>query len=399
MWWWCWVLGCGGASESLPTAPVRDGTFEITLSVPGELEAVEETLLLAPRFQGRLEIAWMAEQGTRVEQGDRLVVFDRDELLKKLDVARTELELARTKIEQGRTKLSLAVDEKEADIERATLDLRLAGMRRTDSDTVPLVEREEARISETKAKMAIDAAQGALASVELEARAEAQLLQLEVARREREVVELEEQIDKTVITAPTAGVVLLEEKWDGVWTVGSRPWASAELISLPDLAAMKVAAKVHEVDAPRVAVGQAARVELDAYPGQLLEGEVVSVADLAVPQGDDEIKYLDIEVALTGENHDLLPGMSARVELVLDTVDEVAWVPIEAVFRDDADEAWVFTESLTGWSRAEVATGVHNDTHIVVEGIEPATRVALIDPTAAEERPAAVRPGDGAEPE
>jgi len=388
MWALAWLWACGGGGDAIPAAPVSSGDFEVTLSVPGELAAVEETLILTPRFKGRLEIAWMAEQGTKVAKGDRLVVFDSDELRVKLDTARTELEVARTKIDQNRSKLDLAVAEAEADIHRAELDLELAGMRRTESDTVPLVEREEARIGQTKASMAIDAAKSSLDSVELESRAETQLLQLEVARREREVTELEEMLERTTITAPTDGVVLLEEKWDGFWTVGSRPWASAELISLPDLAAMKVKARVHEVDAPRVAVGQRARVELEAFPGQVMEGEVVEVADLAVPQGEDEIKFLDIEVTLSGETGDLLPGMSSRVELVLESTPEAVWVPIEAVFRD-GDEAYVFREGLTGWSRTEVTLGRANDTHVMVEGLEAGGRVALVDPSATEARPAA----------
>ncbi len=374
----------------VPSAEAASGTFEVTLSVPGELKAVEETLILAPRFNGRLEIAWLAEQGQRVAKGERLVVFDRDELIAKLDQAETELELARTKIDQNESKLSLAVDEARANIRRAELDLELAGMRRTESDTVPLVEREAARISETKAEMAIDAARSSEASVQLESRAETQLLELEVERRVREVQELEEQIENTVIVAPTDGVVLLQEKWDGPWTVGSRPWSSAELISLPDLAAMKVVAQVHEVDSPRVAVGQKARVELDAFPGQILSGEVIATADLAVPRGDDEIKYLEIEVSLEGEAGSLLPGMSTRVELVLDDEPDVVWVPIEAVSRD-GDAAWVFTEGLTGWGTVPVTLGEANDTHVVVTGIEAGTRVALVDPTAIDAaRPAAV---------
>lgn len=387
---WCWLLACGGGGATVPAVEAEAGVFEVTLSVPGELEAVEETLILAPKFNGRLEIAWMAEQGQRVSKGDRLVVFDRNELLIKLDQAETELELARTKIEQNQSKLTLAVDEAENNIRRAQLDLELAGMRRTESDTVPLVQREEARISETKARMAIDQAQSSKASVQLESKAETQLLQLEVERREREVEELREQIDKTVITAPTDGVVLLQEKWDGVWTVGSRPWSGAELISLPDLGAMKVVAKVHEVDSPRVAKGQKARVELDAFPGQILQGEVTHLADLAVPQGEDEIKYLTIEVSLDGETGSLLPGMSSRVELILDETPDAVWVPIESVVRD-GDDALVFTEGLTGWGTTAVTLGAENDTHVVVDGLEAGTRVALVDPHKADEdRPAAV---------
>jgi hypothetical protein len=159
---------------------------------------------------------------------------------------------------------------------------------------------------------------------------------------------------------------------------------------------MKVVAQVHEVDSPRIAVGQRARVELDAFPGQVLTGEVIATADLAVPRGEDEIKYLEIEVSLEGESGALLPGMSTRVELVLEELPDSVWVPIEAVVRD-GDEAWVYTEGLTGWGTVPVTLGAENDTHVVVSGVEAGTRVALVDPTAADEaRPAAVveAPGD-----
>ncbi|MEZ4320538.1 MAG: efflux RND transporter periplasmic adaptor subunit [Myxococcota bacterium] len=381
------LTACGGTATSVPTVPVQSGTFEVTLSVPGTIEAVNEKLILAPRFNGRPEIAWIAEQGQVVAQGERIVEFDRAELLEKLDVAENELELAKTKILQNESKLRLAVDEANAGITNAELDLRLASMKRTDSDTVPLVEREAARISETKSKMAIDAAKASLESVQLESRAETQLLQLEVEKQTREVAELREQLEKTVVTAPTDGVVLIQSSWDGYWKVGSRPWSGAELISLPDLAEMKVAVEVHEVDSPRILKGQKATVVLDAFPDRVVHGTVGQVADLAVAKGEDEIKYLEAEVLLEETRSEMLPGLSARVELVLEEVPNAMWVPIEAVHKED-DAAWVHVSGLTGWSRQDVEIGVENDTHVVVTGLTEGDVVALVDPDA----PDAARP-------
>jgi len=382
------LFGCGSGSELIPTAPVQAGIFEMTLSVPGTIKAVDETLIVAPRFSGRPEIAWLAEQGQVVKKGDRIVEFDREDLIKKLLVAENELDLARTKILQNESKLKLAVDGANASIKSAELELELATMRRTDSDTVPLVEREQARISETKARMAIDAARSSLDSVLLESRADTQLLELEVERKTRELEDLREQIDKTEMVAPTDGVVLIEERWDGYWKVGSRPWSGAELIALPDLAKMKVEAKVHEVDSPRVVEGQDAVVVLDAFPDLPAHGTITEVADLAVAQGEDEIKYLNIEVGLDESRPEMLPGLSARVELVLERVEGVNWVPIESVHREE-DDAWVYVSGLTGWSRIDVRTGVENDTHVVVEGLDEGALVALVDPES-EDRPAAI---------
>lgn len=385
------LLACGDPSATIPTAEVASGTFEVVLAASGTLEAVKETEIRAPDLKGRPKIAWMAETGARVAEGDRIVEFDRVELEQKLQNALNELDLARTRILQNNAKLALTVQEAESGITKAELDLRLARMRRTDSDTVPLVDREEARVSEKKSEMAIDAARSNLQSVHLESRAETQLLQLEVEQKEREVETLREQLENTVITAPSDGLVIIEERWDGTpWRVGQTPWDGAFLAALPDFNAMKVAAEVHEVDSPRVAVDQRATVRIESLPDLTLSGTVSKVADLAVDDDDDGVKVLDIEVTLDTTLPEMKPGLSTRVELVVEEVEDALWIPIEAVWREDDAEPTVWVAGLTGWSQVNVALGTESDTHVVVtSGLSAGDEVALVDPNATEARTAA----------
>ncbi len=145
---------------------------------------------------------------------------------------------------------------------------------------------------------------------------------------------------------------------------------------------MQVEAYVHEVDTPRIEAGQQARVTLDAYPDAPVEGTVDKVADLAVARGEDEVKYLEIQVALSESRPEMKPGMTVRVDLLLASVPKARSVPIEAVFHDD-EGAWVHVAERGGWARRAVETGIENDTHVIVSsGVEPGDRIALVDPAA-----------------
>jgi len=374
------VAACGiNAGGDIPVAEAMRGEFQVVLSVHGELDAVNSESITTPVFYSRPEIAWMVEEGSRVSKGDRILAFDAESLGKELSAARNELILAQTKIAQNKTKLTLKVNDAEADITRAELDLQVAKMQRTDSETVPLVDRENARVNEKKSSLAIDSAKSALETTKLESKADTQLLQLEVDERGRQVEQLEEQLENAVILAPTDGLVLIEEDWQGKWKVGSRPWSGAIVMRVPDMSSMKVEATVHEVDSPNIALDQPATVTIDAYPDLSFEGKVSKVADLAVARGEDQVKYLEIEVALDETTPEMKPGMTVRVDLLLISEDDQISIPIEAVQHEDDDD-FVWVKGLTGWSQQAVTTDTENDTHVVVEGVSEGSVVALVDP-------------------
>jgi HlyD family secretion protein len=87
------------------------------------------------------------------------------------------------------------------------------------------------------------------------------------------------------------------------------------VIELVDTSGWRVETRnVGELDIGRVRVGQAARVWVNAFPGEVLQGRVVTVSPVAVVQQGDTTYTLMIELEATGLN--LRTGMTAQVEIL-----------------------------------------------------------------------------------
>ncbi|MDP2307663.1 MAG: efflux RND transporter periplasmic adaptor subunit [Pseudomonadota bacterium] len=381
------LLGaCTGTSaDSVPTADVTRGTLAVVLGVPGELEAVKSENVSAPNIRGGLKITTLAEEGTRVKAGDLLVEFDPSDLMKEMEQAVSRLRIAQTKIAQKQAQQTVKFASARNDIVTAGLDKERAELRVTESETVPRVERESARLDVEESRLAVGRSEAALQSTELEAAAELELLRLEEAEAQAKVDQIERQLDKLVIRATGDGIVLLTEDWRGGTlsksSVGDSVWPGNAIMELPDLAAMRVEAWVHEVDATQVAVGQRVNVVVDARPETPLQGTVERVSDLAVKRNEaSEVKHLELTIALPPTDAALKPGMTVRAEIQVADVPDVLLVPRESVFYDGA-EAVVYRSGLSGWKRVPVKLGRTNDSHVVVtEGLEAGDRVALVDP-------------------
>jgi HlyD family secretion protein len=391
------LLACTSADlGDLPTAVATRGPFELTLSVPGELKAENSVSIAAPELRvDSIKVTEIVEEGTRVEPGDVMVVFDQVALERELASATAELEVSLTKIKQQRSQLAVRLSDAQGEVTRAELGKKRAEMRVTDATSVPLVEREGARLDVIEHEMGIVRARSALESVRLQGEAEIQLLELSAEEAQRRLDAAKEQLEMAVVKAPAAGLVILNEVWKGgsygTVAVGDTVWGGSSIIELPDLSSMQVIAWVHEVDSSRVAVGQTAKVVVDAYPDPPHTGRVSKVADLAVQRDSyATVKHLKVTIDLDATTPVMKPGMTVRGDLLIERLEDVVSVPIEAIGREE-EETWVWVRGYRGWDRHPVTLGRENDTHVVIEGLEPKTEVALIDPErfARGERPGA----------
>lgn len=199
-------------------------------------------------------------------------------------------------------------------------------------------------------------------------------------------VELQsENLERCEIKATVSGLVIYKEVFFGSEKrkvqVGDQVWPNQPLIMLPDLSQMTVETQVRETDIYKVEKNQQVLISADAYPELTLEGEVSYIGTLAQA---DEVrrggKYFNVTILVEEADPRLRPGMSARVELLVDRLETARYVPLEAVFerggkhycyvmRDDSPEV------------REVLVGPSNENHIIIEqGLDVGDRVLLRDP-------------------
>ncbi|MHB8520652.1 MAG: efflux RND transporter periplasmic adaptor subunit [Limisphaerales bacterium] len=233
---------------------------------------------------------------------------------------------------------------------------------------------------------------GAIAKM---AQAEAKLKSAEAQKnmQERQRKDLYDQRDKCAIRAKKTGLVVygsgnMSYYWGGQEQVreGALVREQQPIITIPDMTQMAVKVRIHESYIKKIKKGQKVRITLDAFADKQLEGEVSKVGVL--PDSQNRWMNPDMNVYLTtininGVNPWLKPGMSAKVEILVDKLADVAYVPIQAVTPLDGKQ-YCYVVKGTRRERREVAVGQFNDEFIeITNGIKEGDKVCLQAPEAA----------------
>lgn len=192
---------------------------------------------------------------------------------------------------------------------------------------------------------------------------------------------------KTSIYAPIPGLVIYNEIPATGKTrkiqVGDAVWSHQGLISLPDISRMLVETQVREIDIHKVEMEQDVLVRVDAYPDKTYPGKVHLIGSLAktnrnLPTGT---KYFQVQVLLQESDPRLRPGMTARVEILVDHFEEVLYVPLEGVFEKN-DRKICYVVKGKGTEERNVQVGKFNDDFIIIEdGLNEGDQIYLHDPT------------------
>jgi HlyD family secretion protein len=162
-------------------------------------------------------------------------------------------------------------------------------------------------------------------------------------RQEERLEKFRDQVELCTIRAPHDGFLIHanEPDDDPRIDVGVIVRQKMDLFYLPDLSHMEVATLLHESILHRVKDGMPARVRVESLPQYVLEGHVASIAPLpsyrSVPTSLDVMNYVG-HIRLNGIPEGLLPGMTAEVEILTDSVQDALVIPVEALGYDSGRE-------------------------------------------------------------
>jgi HlyD family secretion protein len=358
---------------NVPTIQVQKGNFIIKLTESGKIEARKSQKVIAPRASRRLLITWMADEGSMVNQGDPLIIFDQTE--QKDWVSKAELALEEANANYLKAEGSYDLDLKDLELQADKAE-RNSKEKQYESEAVrkeALQELELAKLKLTSRKK------------EVEADLRTLKLKLESARRDKESAEKE--LASTIVRAENPGLLVYLDIWKGGGSmgkpqVGDTPWPGQDLMELPDLSTMLLKTQVSEVDGDKVKNDQVTYVTLDAFPDTVFRGKVTRVGTIAKKKDyQSDINVFEVEVTLDGADPRLKPGMSAKGEIIAEEIPNSIWLPIESVFEKDGKTV-VYVTGGGRPQKKEVRVGKRNDTSIIIkEGLKGDELVCLQDPT------------------
>lgn len=192
---------------------------------------------------------------------------------------------------------------------------------------------------------------------------------LTVSKARARLVGANERLGDYRIVAPWQGLVYRVHVAEGDYVV-----ARFTLVEVFDPSSLRLRFAVPEVSATSIGEKSLVSVTLDAYPGRKFIGKVVRV----YPEIDRRTRTRLVEARLKG-NVDLVPGMFARLVVLVSSTPDAIVVPPRAVLHPDDSHHVVFV--ITRGDRVErrvVKTGFEaGETLQIVCGVLPGERVVV----------------------
>jgi HlyD family secretion protein len=107
-------------------------------------------------------------------------------------------------------------------------------------------------------------------------------------------------------------------------------------MQIADLSHMVVKSNINEVNIPRVLVGQAVDIGLDALPGQSFQGTVIGIATQGVKT--ENIVTYQVTIAIDTPHKVLKPMLTANIDIVTKQLEDVLTIPLEALRVENGDD-------------------------------------------------------------
>jgi len=203
-------------------------------------------------------------------------------------------------------------------------------------------------------------------------------------------------LGRTVIVAPTDGVISLLNVKKGEKVAGNSFNVGTEMMRIADMEKIEVRVDVGENDIPKVKLGDSAIIDVDAYSNRKFKGIVTQIASSnngAASQGalsntSTDVTQYKVYIRLLPESYmDLIgkgsfpfrPGMSANADIQTKTHTNVLSVPINAVTTREKDDSIKTAKKKVDDANVNQATTTSaDDLDVVVFVVDKDNKVKMV---------------------
>ncbi|HHF57828.1 MAG TPA: HlyD family efflux transporter periplasmic adaptor subunit, partial [candidate division WOR-3 bacterium] len=151
--------------------------------------------------------------------------------------------------------------------------------------------------------------------------------------------------------------------------VGTINTPGSVIMTIADLSKMMVKAYIDESEVVKIKKGNKARIKIDAYPGKVFTGKVISVG--GIPQQSTGQEYgisYPVEILINDTAY-LLPGMSASCEIITGESSNALRVPIVALGKEKgSNKDYCFVVKSRVAKKRYVKTGIEGEVYIEALG-------------------------------
>lgn len=316
------------------TATAEKATVIEKVSASGSVQPVVE-VKISPEVPGEI-IELAIEEGDSVSEGDFLLKIRPDNFVSAHDRAQANVNQQKANLADAQARQARA----EANFKRSELEFN----RQKKLFEEQVISDSDFELAEANYKIARQDLISANQSVEA--------ARYIVQSSQATVNEAAENLRLTRIKAPMSGIVSKLDVEEGETVVGTSQMQGTEMLRIADLSNMEVRVDVNENDIIRISTGDTATIDVDSYSymEKIFKGVVTQIANTAndkvsadaVTEFEVRIKILNSSyqdlVQEKGMRYPFRPGMTASVDILTETRNNILTVPLAAVTTRPAGE-------------------------------------------------------------
>lgn len=282
------------------------------------------------------------------------------------------------RVTQGQRLLELWNADLTAQHELATQQVATAMSRQRESCIIASnAQRESKRTQQLVAKGFVSSQRAEDAEANAQAQqASCAAATADVKRAQAQLEVTQANLNRTMLNAPFSGVIAQVTGELGEYTTPSPPGIpTPPAIDLIDDSCLYVSAPMDEIDAPKLGIGQKARITIDALANQTFSGSVRRIAPY-VTEIEKQARTVEVEVNfIENTQRVLLVGYSADVEVITDQHEQVLRIPTQAIRQrnkvwllglQDRLEERTLEIGLSNWAYTEIISGLQEGDQVLV---------------------------------
>src|SRR5688572_7350273 len=299
---------------------IRARDLEALVSASGRIQPKKQVNISANRMGRVTRLA--VEEGQRVKEGQFLLEIDPRQLEGQLQRSVAGVAAAESGLQGAR----LSVQQAEINLEQAQTSLELS---RQD-----LKRQQDLWKGELTTRESLERAQNEVTLRETDVKARQQDIksrQQEIQTREQQIKQEQAGLSTTrydltqiTITSPIDGIIVRRNIEEGeTAVVGTMNNAGSNLLTVADMSVLEAEVEVDETDIPTVALGQEAKVTIDAVPDRTFRGRVTEIGNspIQAAQNTGQRQATTFRVVITIEEDvpDVRPGFTCTAEITTAT--------------------------------------------------------------------------------
>ncbi|OGC50825.1 hypothetical protein A2716_02205 [candidate division WWE3 bacterium RIFCSPHIGHO2_01_FULL_40_23] len=305
------------------------------VNAPGETD-VSDKYIKFSQVKANIEKI-NVRNGSSVKEGDIIITLNPASLKASLDTASSDLTLANTNLDSNYFDILAA----EADVKAKKL-LRDHAQERYNGDN-SRDNKEDLRTAETNYQTAV---------AELsELKNTKESLKQKANSAYSSYLSAKQNLNNTNITAPSSGVLALEDIREG-----SEVLSGGRLFSIVNTQALNFTAEVDETEIAEIKIGQRATILLDGRPNEKFKGQISEIG-AKTKTTDSGSTAVNVKVTFEDTNVTPIIGLNGETDIEVSSKEAVVVIPFEYVEEDD-EGSFVWVKERGRAIKRRVETGI-----------------------------------------